>query len=114
MSELAKALRRQREFSIKIGKFTFTVRRPTDVEAVAIYRDGLTFDQLAARFVVDWQDVTVDDIKGGGGSTVAPPFDREDWEEWCSDRPDFWKPIALKMMEQYDVHAKRATDVPKT
>lgn len=112
MSDLARALRKQREFKVEIGKFTFTARRPTDVEALAIHRENMTFDQIATRFVVDWSGVTEDDIKGGG-STVAPPFDREDWETWCSDRPDFWQPISLKLLEKYGEHMERAEVVTK-
>lgn len=113
MSELAKVLRKQREFPVKIGKFTFTVRRPTDVEAIEIHTKAMDFSQLAQAYVVGWDGVTEDDIRGGGGSTVASPFDLEDWREWCADRPDFWQPIGNALWEKYSQHIQKAEAVAK-
>lgn len=113
MSELAKALRKQREFPVKIGKFTFTVRRPKDTEAIEIHEKRMDFSELASKFVCGWSGVTEDDIKGGGGSMVEPPFDLEDWQEWCADRPDFWQPIGNALWEKYSQHIQKAEAVAK-
>ncbi len=107
MSEIARALRKSRQFQVTVGKFKFTVRRPTDVEAIAIHQENMTFDKIASKFVIGWEGVTVDAIQGGGSMTV-PEFDREDWEEWCADRPDFWQPISLGLWERYSKHIEKA------
>ncbi len=112
MSDIARRLRKAREFTVKIGKFTFTVRRPTDVEALVIDREGATFDQIAAKFVVGWDGVVEDDVVGGGGQTPLQ-FDRDDWEDWVVDRTDFWAPIASALLDRYLQHRSKAEAVVK-
>lgn len=87
-------MRKQREFDKVIGKFTFVCRRPTAKEA-----DEMTIGttmrtimcSIAQRFVVDWKDVTEDDVAGGAGTDLLP-FNAALWQEWCADRKDFWGP----------------------
>ena len=113
MSDLAARLRKQREFTVEVGKLKFTVRRPTDVEALEIFSKGaVRFDRLATEFVVDWGVVVEDDI-AGGGSQIPVPFDRELWEEWCADRTDFWQPIGKKILSTYQEHAEKMDAVGK-
>ena len=105
-------LRKQRELKVVVGKFTFTARRPTDVEMIDIGRAGLQWQGMAERFVVDWENVTEDDIIGGGGSD-KPAFSPELWAEWCADRPDFWEPIATALLDAYKGHAAQLADAAK-
>jgi len=113
MSDLAARLRKQRQFTVEVGKFKFTVRRPTDVEALEIFSSGpVRFDRLATEFVVDWGVVVEDDI-AGGGSQIPVPFDRELWEEWIADRTDFWQPIGKKILSTYQEHAEKMDAVGK-
>ena len=107
MSEdLRRQLKRNRETAVTVGKFTFTARRPTDVEAINLNKRESALSEIAADFVVDWKGVVEDDIVGGGG-TVAVPFDAELWKDWCADRPDFWGPIANAVLDSYTQHRRR-------
>lgn len=102
-------LKKQRELKVVVGKFTFTARRPTDVEMIEIGRGGANWHALAERFVSGWDNVTEDDVVGGGGSD-KPAFSAELWAEWCADRPDFWQPIANALLDAYKAHAEQLKD----
>lgn len=102
-AELIRKLKKQREFTVEVGKFSFTGRRPTDIEALEIHRESFDFAQIAMRYVIDWKGVTVDDLVGGG-STIVPEFSEELWQEWCPDHPEFWQPISLKLWDEYQKH----------
>lgn len=101
--ELIARIRKNREVKVKVSKWTFLVCRPTDVEAVALYRGGMAYADIAQHHVIGWEGVTEDDIVGGG--TADPlPFDSMLWQEWCADRSDFWEPIATAAMNAYEEH----------
>jgi hypothetical protein len=110
--ELIAKLKKAREVRVTIGKFTFTARRPTDVEAIALHRDDAAFSTIALDFVIGWEGVTEDDMFGGG-STVALEFTPEFWRTWAADRPDFWGPISNACLDAYRVHAEAMTSVEK-
>lgn len=103
--ELVARMRRQREVRIPVGKFTFIARRPTDVEALELHAKESTLAEMARRFVTGWENVVEDDVAGGGGTTVVA-FAPQIWDEWCADRPDLWGPIANRVLEVYELHAK--------
>ena len=110
--ELVAKLRKGRESKVTVGKWTFTVRRPTDVEAVALYRGGMAYAEIAQQYVSNWDGVTENDIVGGG--TIDPiAFDPVLWREWCADRPDFWQPISEAALNAYQEHTKRLGDSVK-
>ncbi len=103
-NSLIARMRKNRELKVTVGKFVFNCRRPTDVEAIQIYRGNQSaFDQIAAEYVIGWEGVTDNDIVGGGG-TDPTPFDATLWAEWCADHPEFWGPIATAVMEAYTLH----------
>jgi hypothetical protein len=102
-------LQKQRELKVVVGKFTFTARRPTDVEMIEIGRSGVEWHGMAERFVTGWEGVSEDDIIGGGGSD-KPAFTLALWAEWCADRPDFWEPIASALLDAYKAHAAHLKD----
>lgn len=112
MNLLIAALRKNRELKVAVGKFTFTCRRPTDEEAVTLYRGGLSNAVIAANHVVAWDGVTEDDLVGGGG-TDAVPFDGPLWREWCADRNDFWAPIGDACMKAYEDHVSGLKEAEK-
>ena len=95
-----------------MNKHTFISRRPTDVEALQLHRSEAEFHEIARDFVTGWDNVTENDIVGGGGSD-AVAFDKELWNEWCNDRPDFWRPIASAVLDAYTLHSKRLQDAEK-
>lgn len=98
-------MRAQREVQVTVGKFVFTVRRPTDVEAFSGQKRGDGPAELAANAVVGWKNVLEDDIVGGGG-TDAVEFSPELWREWCADRPDFWAPITNAVVDAFKGHSQ--------
>lgn len=98
-------LKKQRELKVTIEPHTFICRRPTDVEMIEIGRAGADWSELAARFVVEWEKVTENDVVGGGGSD-AVPFSSALWRDWSADRPDFWEPIATALLAAYSEHRK--------
>ena len=102
--ELIEKIRKQRELKVTVGKFTFTARRPTDVEAIALGRSDSAFSDIAAKFVVGWEGVTEDDVVHGGNLTPLP-FDAGLWVEWCNDHPAFWAPISTAVLDSYRDHA---------
>lgn len=106
MSELLKAIRKARQGRVEIGKHTFIVRRPTDVEVSQLGRDAQTWE-VAQKFVVGWENVKALDIEPSTKMDDEVAFDHEVWAEWCADRPDFWTPITNKVMELYRKHSER-------
>lgn len=103
--ELIARIKKSRETEVKVDKFTFIIRRPTDVEAVALSRESTGPADVAQKFVVGWKGITEDDVVGGGGSEPVA-FDVDLWREWCADNPAFWAPIAEAALKAYEAHAK--------
>lgn len=112
MNRLRAQIRKNRELKVTVGKFVFLCRRPTDVEALEIHQQGGGFALIAHRFVDGWENVVEDDIVGG--ATMTPiEFDRDVWQEWCADRPDFWAPIAEGVLGAYTAHSEKRESSPK-
>lgn len=105
--ELIATIRKRRELTVKVGNITFTARRPTDVEAVSLHRNGSDYVEIARRSVSGWEGVTENDVAGGGGTDIVP-FSADLWSEWLDDRPDLWQPIAHAVLEAYRLHYERA------
>jgi len=109
MSVLIQKLRKSRENSVTAGKFRFTVRRPTDMEAVSLSGTRQSQGDILQRFVVGWSAVTeLDIIPGGTGVDVA--FDAELFMEWVADRPELWQPLVSAVLDAYDTHQKKLDD----
>lgn len=110
MSTLVDKIRRARESVVAVGAFRFTVRRPTDAEAVGLR--AMTFQEIVTDFVVGWDGVReIDLIPGGNPEPVA--FDREVWAEWSADRPELWEPIVQEVLESYKRHRGDVEDAVK-
>lgn len=110
MKALIEKIRRARERDVEAGGHKFTVRRPTDEEAI-LMRGAPPLD-FVKRFVVGWE-LTEMDILPGGGSAQKVPFDRELWAEWVADQPDLWEPLGIAALEMYNEHAKAREDDEK-
>lgn len=106
------AMRRAREGSTELDGFKFIWRRPTDVEATALYQQDASPAQIAAQFVVGWERVHESDLLPSGGSD-AVPFSRELWAEWVADRPHWWEPISSAVLAAYRAHAETLKAVEK-
>lgn len=109
--ELINRIRKQREIKVPVGAFIFIARRPTVAEAVEISRENL-YTEITQRFVVGWENVTENDVAGGGG-TDKIEFTAELWREWCADRPEFWSPIANAVLEAYSLYSKQLDGAAK-
>lgn len=120
MQSLIATIRRKRLVKITVGRYVFTGTRPTDVEAMAIYRSGLSPLELAARVcadhVTDWAlvdgPVTENEVVGDGGD-MPVKFDRALWQEWIADKRDLWPPISNAILDAYEEHTKSLDDAVK-
>jgi hypothetical protein len=113
MSKLAERIRKNREIKVKAGRWTFTARRPTDVEGGPMIADlfkdvsdpskmVMTKDfahRVARDHVIGW-NLIEDDLVGGGGQD-AVEFDADAWAEWIADHSDLWGDIALPIVKAY-------------
>ncbi len=117
MSTLSEKLRRAREFNVALDGHTYTVRRPTDVEAIEFHQqhgqnDALYSANVAERFTVGWNLSEIDAGVPGGGPDPAP-FDALAWREYVSQRPDLWAPLATAILDAYTAHAEKRKSTEK-
>lgn len=109
MNVLIEKLKKSRETRIDADKFAFTVRRPTDLEAVQMRGEKLTQGDIMRRFVTDWHNVTeLDIIPGGTG--VPVPFETDLFMEWVADYPGLWSPIVAAVLNAYEAHQNTLAD----
>lgn len=101
---LADKIRKARESSVTVGGYTFTVRRPSDVEMLRLRSEGLTLDGLIG-YVVGWSGVKQIDIVPGG-DPVPAEFDAETAREWLADRPDLLTPLVDEILALYRKHVE--------
>ena len=109
MSALVDKLRKAREQSVAVGGYTFTVRRPTDIEAMAMHGQPL---ERMLGFVVGWSGVKEIDLIPGGNA-VPVDFDADLAVEWLADRPDLLEPITAAIRDAYRAHVKSVEDATK-
>lgn len=99
---LVDKIRKARERDVEVGGYTFTMRRPTDIEAMAL-RDADSVADLLP-FVVGWAGVKeIDVLPGGDAFPLA--FDAAVAAEWLADRPDLLDPLVTAIMDAYRAHA---------
>ena len=109
---LADKLRKARESQKTLGEFTFTIRRPTDVEANALRSSGRLTPAAFLPFVIGWDGVKeLDMIPGGDPHPLA--FDADVCKEWLSDRPDLLSPLADAIMDAYMKHVEGLKGITK-
>jgi len=101
--DLLQRIRKARESTVKVDKFVFTIRRPTDAEAANVFSSGPSVVDIAKDYTVGWSNVKDSDLVPSGGSDDVK-FDSELWGEWVSDRPDFWEPIFNAIVGVYTRH----------
>ncbi|MGZ5000622.1 MAG: hypothetical protein ACXV7F_09995 [Methylomonas sp.] len=96
-------LKKSRETNVGTGGYTFTVRRPTDMEAMYLRGSGLKQGDLMEKFVVGWSGVTeLDIIPGGTGLEV--PFETRLFMEWVADKPNLWADLVDAIVSSYKAH----------
>lgn len=103
-------LRAARQFQVTQDGHVYTLRRPTDAEAVSL--NAATGLGLVQRFVTGWDHTELSlGIPGGSGAPVA--FDADLWGEWVADQPHLWEPLAAAIIDAYTAHAARREDAAK-
>ena len=99
---LVDKLMRARERNVVVGSRTYTIRRPTDAEALQMQgQDAIDF---VRRFVVGWDLAECDLTPGGGPEKV--PFDAELWKAWVDDHPELWIPLATEVINDFKKHVE--------
>jgi len=101
MSALLLKIRKAREKNLEVGGFSFTIRRPTDVEAQRLQGDNNVPELLG--FVVGWDKVREIDVLANGDAHPLA-FDAAVCREWLSDRPDLLQPLVTAIVEAYLAH----------
>lgn len=101
---LAEKIRKARETIVPVGGFKFTVRRPTDVEMMALRGEGAV--SRLFPFVVGWEGVKELDLIPGGDPHPLK-FDPEAFAEWVADRPDLLGPLVDAILGAYRAHAEK-------
>lgn len=90
---------------------SFTIRRPTDEEALSLRGDDVTLVSIVKRFTIGWNLEEIDLIPGGGPVKVA--FDSDLFAEWVADRPDVWEPLGNGILEAYKAHSDKRSEAAK-
>lgn len=101
---LADKLRAARLSQVVADGHTYSIRRPTDAEAVTLAQSsGLA---LVRQFVAGW-DHTEISLGIPGGSGIVVPFDAELWAEWVSDQPQIWGVLSDAIIAAYAAHTEK-------
>ena len=100
---LADKIRKARESTVEVGGYTFTVRRPTDLEMFEL--QGSVSAGRLLPFVVGWSGVKELDLVPGGDPHPLP-FDAAACAEWLADRPDLLGPIVSALVDRYAQHTE--------
>ena len=108
---LVDKIRKAREVGVEVGGMQFTIRRPTDEEALRISRADSSLLDVVKQFTVGWQLTELDVIPGGTGAKIA--FDAELFAEWVADQPSVWEPLGKAIMAAYEAHAKKRDEAVK-
>jgi hypothetical protein len=109
MSALADKIRRARESTVAACGHSFTIRRPTDADAMTL--GEATVLDVGCRFTVGWTLHEIDMIPGG--SPVAAPFDAEAFREWVSDQPEVLGTVSAAVVAAYQAHVAKRSEAEK-
>lgn len=109
MSVLADKIRRARESQVEACGHTFTIRRPTDADAMSLGES--TALDLVRRFTVGWNLTELDLIPGGSGAAVD--FDAEAFGEWVADQPEVIGGLITALFDAYKAHAAKREGAAK-
>ena len=96
-------IRKARETGVEAGGRKFTIRRPTDEEAMTFGKSGLL--EIVKKFVIGWELTELDLIPGGGPDKVT--FDAALFAEWVADQPEVWEPLGTAILEAYKAHTDK-------
>jgi len=104
---LVEKMRQSRQNSVKSGKVTFTVRRPTDLEMLELNKKGaIDHREILTQFTCGWSGVKEKDLFPGGSEDDAK-FSAEVFAEFISDHPEHWRSITDAVLDGYKEHEKK-------
>ncbi len=112
---IIRLIKQSRQKQVTVGKYTFTVRRPT-VQEYLSYRtpDNKIFIPVEdlGKFVSDWSGVTgLDLASSAGGDTV--PFNAELFMAWIVDYPDIWTELINGILAAFNSYIAARDDQAK-
>ena len=108
---LIEKIRKARELMVEVNGHQFTIRRPTDEEAINFSSESFGLVDIVKLFTVGWNLTELDLIPGGGGEPVK--FDHALFCEWVADQPIIWQPLGEAIMKAYSDHAAKREDAKK-
>lgn len=104
-------IRAARELKVEVEGKEFTIRRPTDEEAIAFRAEKPGLVEIVKRFTVGWnlQAIDIDP----GGEAIPVKFDNELFAEWVADHPEVWEPLGEKILDAYKAHVAKRGEAEK-
>lgn len=112
---LINAIRKARQTRVTVGKYTFTVRRPTVQEYLG-YRtpDNKIFIPVEdlGKFVSDWSGVTGLDLASSGDGDPVP-FNADLFMAWIVDYPDIWTELINGILAAFNSYIAARDDQAK-
>lgn len=109
MSKLVEKLLRARERTVEVEGHGYTIRRPSDAEALEM--QGKAPFEFVKRFVVGWDLAEHEAVPGGGPEKV--PFEADLWALYVGDHVELWEPLALAIFDDYAKHVAQREDDAK-
>lgn len=109
MNKLLDRLQKARQRKVDAGGFSFTIRRPTDLQMAKLA--GKDAYELVLQYVVGWNLKEIDVVPGG--DSIDAEFSAELWQSWIEDHPDLWLPLIEEIKKLYAEHAKLVEDSAK-
>lgn len=104
-------IRAARELKVSVSGKDFTIRRPTDEEAINFHNEQTGLVEIVKRFTIGWNLKEVDLFDGGDAKQVS--FDKELFAEWVADHPEVWEPLGASILDAYKTHAAKREDAEK-
>lgn len=110
---LIERIRAGRQSQVKSGNFTFTIRRPDDLEWIDFRTARGNQQREILKFVVGWGEPTEIDLGIPGGTGDKVPFDPLIFAEWIADHPEHWEPLSNAILDEYKKHDKKMAEIRK-
>lgn len=103
-------LKAARLSEVKVGGFTFTIRRPTDLEWYELKGERNVRELMC--FVCGWKDVKECDIVNGGDPHPVP-FDLDLCIAWLEDKPEVMGALVQAVLDAFTSHHSKALEHSK-
>lgn len=83
----------------------FSIRRPTDEEALKIGRNDIDMLDVVRSFTIGWDLTELDVVSSGTSEKI--PFDSALFADWIADQPQLWVPMGEAILNAYRLHAEK-------